>query len=480
MYFDFTTKQGTTLLRYGIAPDLSDEEIILQEIKAWRLSQKRKLMLTGMAYDRGDHDILKRHRTAIGQDGKLKELSNLPNNRTINNQYHKLVLQKTNYLVGQPLTFTTQNEALYDHLMAIFDRRFHRTLNRLAEDSLNCGLGWLYVGVDDRGELVLRRIKPSEIIAGWRDDEKTELDYVIRVYTQERRTRQSVEAVEKIEVYDEGVVRYFELVDGRLKPAAPYETPYLKIEDTSLAWPEIPFIPWRSNAQEIPLIKRVKSLQDGLNQLISDFQNALQEDARNTILIIHNYDGQDLGEFRQNLATYGAVKVSEDGDVSTLEVKVDAGNYEAILKILKQAIIENGAGFDSKDDRMLGNPNQMNIQSMYSEIDLDANAMETEFQASFDQLLGFIASYLSFTGQAVFDPSTVDVIFNRDVLINESEAIQNIVSSQGILSRKTLIAQHPWIDDPQGEIERLRQEQTENRDFYDPFASLLGSRSLEE
>lgn len=29
-------------------------------------------------------------------------------------------------------------------------------------------------------------------------------------------------------------------------------------------------------------------------------------------------------------------------------------------------------GFDAKDDRLSGNPNQMNIQSMYSDIDTDA------------------------------------------------------------------------------------------------------------
>ena len=41
-------------------------------------------------------------------------------------------------------------------------------------------------------------------------------------------------------------------------------------------------------------------------------------------------------------------------------------------------------GYDAKDDRIIvGNPNQMNIQSMYSDIDLDANGIETEFQAAF-------------------------------------------------------------------------------------------------
>ena len=35
-----------------------------------------------------------------------------------------------------------------------------------------------------------------------------------------------------------------------------------------------------------------------------------------------------------------------------------------------------------KSDKLQGNVNQMNIQSMYSDIDLDATALEREFKAS--------------------------------------------------------------------------------------------------
>ena len=43
---------------------------------------------------------------------------------------------------------------------------------------------------------------------------------------------------------------------------------------------------------------------------MSSFADGMEENASgNTILIIKNYDGQDLGTFRQNLAAYKAVKV---------------------------------------------------------------------------------------------------------------------------------------------------------------------------
>ena len=197
--------------------------------------------------------------------------------------------------------------------------------------------------------------------------------------------------------------------------------------------------------------------------------NNMQEDSRNTILVIKNYDGENLGEFRRNLATYGAVKVREEGEVSSLQVEVNAGNYDAIVKLLKQTIIENGAGFDSKADTLGNNPNQLNIRSMYSEIDLEANDFETEFQASFEELLWFVANHLKNTGQGDFLNEKVEVVLNRDILVNESQAITDIKNSVGIISEETILAQHPWVTDVQAEQEKLKKERSEKMEDYGGF-----------
>ena len=88
-----------------------------------------------------------------------------------------------------------------------------------------------------------------------------------------------------------------------------------------------------------------------------------------------------------------------EGGVDTLQIEVNAENYKVLLSLLKDAIIENARGYDAKDDRMSGNPNQMNIQSMYSDIDLDANGIEMEFQASMEELLWFVNQHLANTRQ---------------------------------------------------------------------------------
>ncbi|MBR5588815.1 MAG: phage portal protein, partial [Phascolarctobacterium sp.] len=177
-----------------------------------------------------------------------------------------------------------------------------------------------------------------------------------------------------------------------------------------------------------------------------------------------------LGEFRRNLSTYRAVKIKTvdgaDGGVDELKVEVNAANYETVLKLLKKAIVENAMGYDAKDDRIGGNANTMNIRSMYSDIDLDANDMETEYQAAFVQLLELVNAYLQSTGNKDYSNKQVTITFNRDMIFNDTEIISNLASLGVKVSNETLIGQLPFIDDVQKELDRIKDEQAENMDLY--------------
>lgn len=456
---------------------VTDEQFIVNEINQFKDSKKRTGMLDGEKYYMGIHDILLRRRTVIGEDGLLEEVKNLPNNRIVDNQYKKMVDQKNNYLLGQPITIQCENEQYTKLLKQVFNKRFQRLMKSVGEDSLNCGIGWLFVYYDENGEITFKKLKPFEVIPLWADSEHTKLDGAIRIYEIVKYEGKKEKVIEKVEVYDDEGIHYFELSGGSLKPDEPYFQTYFTVTDADEVekgynWTKIPLIPWKYNNKEIPLIKMVKTLQDGLNTIESNFQNAMEEDTRNTILVLVNYDGQNLGEFRRNLAQYGAVKVKTvdgaNGDLKTLQVEVNSENYKAILEIFKKAIIENAMGYDAKDDRLAGNPNQMNIQSMYSDIDLDANNMETEYQASFEELLWFVNCYFANSGLGDFENEEVEIIFNRDILISESEVIDNVNKSQD-LSLETRLAMHPWVDDVQAEMDRINKEREENMEQYGAF-----------
>lgn len=473
------TKRINNLITEGSKNVLTDKGFLELEIAKWKTSPIRKAMITGEKYYSGEHDILKRKRTVIGQDGLLQEVENIPNNRIVDNQYSKMVDQKVNYLFGKAITIDTKNKAYQEALKAVFDKKFHRTIKNLGEDCLNGGIAWLHLYYNDNSELCFKKFEPYEILPFWSDAEHTILDFAVRLYEVDAYEGNKQTIIEKVEIYStKGIERYV-LSNGSL--ISDIENPSsnhvmiedLKGEKQGFNWTKIPLIPFKYNNKETPLIMRVKSLQDGINQMLSDFENNMQEDSRNTILVIKNLDGTNLAEFRHNLSTYGAVKVrtidGADGGVDTLTVEVNAENYKAILELFKKALIENARGYDAKDDRMSGSPNQMNIQSMYSDIDLDANGIETEFQASFEELLWFINVHLANTGVGSFEGVDVDIIFNRDILINESESIDNCQKSVGILSNKTIIAQHPWISDVDKELEQLQEDNQAAIEQYGSF-----------
>jgi len=488
-FVDSLTLRVSNFILEGAKSRMTDREFLEKEIAAWKNSPQRIMQIKGSLYYDGEHDILKRKRTMIGENGQLEVVENLPNNRIIDNQYAKMVNQKANYLFGQPFVISGENEQYIELLNKVFSKKFMRTLKNAGKAAYNGGIAWLYPYYTEEGKFAFRLFPAYEIKPYWKDNEHTMLDFFIRLYLVIGYEGTTPKLIEKVEVYDLDGVHRFILDGGKLVPDIvnneTADVPHVTVTDAQgnvqgFNWSRVPLIPLKANEQEIPLLKRVKSLQDGINVMLSDFENNMQEDARNTILVLKNYDGQNLGEFRKNLATYGAVKVRYDGDtkggVETLEITVNADNYKAIVEIFKKALIENAMGYDAKDDRLSGNPNQMNIQSMYSDIDIDANDTEAEAQAAFEDIFWFINCHFANTGQGDFEGEEVTVEFNRDMLMNESEAIDNCTKSQGLLSDETVISMHPWVDDVQAELDRLekqkKKEQEEAALQYDPFGQM--------
>ena len=441
----------------------SDFRYLEKVLRKWLESPIRQEQLLGEKYYMGDQDILRREKKVIGADGSLITLDNVANNKLVDNQYRKLVDQKTNYTLGKPITIATGKDEYLSLLSKVFSKDMNRKLRVLAQYAVDGGIAWLYPYYDEESNFQVAIFPSYEICPVWKDKMHTKLEYAMRYYSEEVFTDNGgTEIVYHVDLFTTNGITHFRYQGGMLIPEENPHSDYMYVGDRGFNWMRLPIIPFKYNSMEIPLIRNVKSLQDALNEVLSDFQNNMQEDPRTTILVLKNYDGTNIPEFRQNLATYGVIKVTTvdgvQGGVETLNVEVNAQNYQAILMQLKRAIIENGRGFDAKEERMDGDPNQMNIESMYTDIDLDVNAMETEFQAGFEELKWFIDQYLIHTGNPDYSEENVEFVFNRDIFINEDAKIDNCVKSVGIISNKTIIARHPWVTDLEHELAQIEED----------------------
>ena len=464
---------------------ITDLRFIELELKEWKDGEERKAQLDAERYYRGDQDIYKKERNLFDKKGNKIPLNHLPNNKVVNNQYRRMVDQITNFEMGQPITFdtdlsTTTGKQFAKLLGKIFGPQVLRTLKKLARQAVNGGIAWLYVWPDEENQTLGFSFFPaSEVKPEWRDSEHSELDCAVHYYmVQEYDNDGNKKSREHVEIFDGNGIHRYIYEDGSLKPDGDTPVvPYLqvKIGDVFIPynWTRCPLIPFRRSDLEQTLLSLCKDLVDALNLMLSVLLDALQDNASGVRLVIKNYDGTNWDKFIHNMAATNIIPIrttdGADGGVETLEITVTIENYKFILDALKKAIIENCGGFDAKDDRLGSNPNQMNIESMYADIEITANDLESEFAASFEQVMWFVKQYLKQTGKGDFENEEANVIFNRDMMVNEGEVIENCQKSVGIISNETIRKQHPWPDDAAKEEERIKNEQDEAMQQADAY-----------
>ncbi|MGD9678417.1 MAG: phage portal protein [Vulcanibacillus sp.] len=470
-------KEIFKIIESGSKSAMTLDQIIKTELDDWLASEDRQWMLVGQDYYKGDNDILNRIRTVIGEDGESEEVQNLSNNKLMHSFVRKLVDQKIGYLLSKPLSIQTKNKTYGELLQDFFNKSFLRLLKNLGKESINKGRAWLFVYYDENGKLSFKIIPSEEIIPLWRDAAHTVLDAIIRVYEIEAYLGNEKKIITKIEFWDTDGIRRYELYEGKLIPdveLGEFSGHFSIIknnQEQQMNWERIPFICFKYNDEEISLIKFVKSLVDDYDIKKSDNSNNL-EDLPNSIYVVKNYDGTNLGEFRKNMSVYRAVKVTDEGGVDTLNLEIDTEAFKTHMEMNRKDIYEFGRGIDTQSDKFGNSPSGIALKFLYADLDMDANIIETEYQASLEQLLWFIDQHLANSGAGDFSNETVEFIFNRDVVINETDTITNAKNSIGIISDETIVANHPWVINTNEELERIEKQRKKDQERFKNYPGL--------
>ena len=439
----------TDTLSLGNPLEWGDQEFTWLEgrISEWLDSDIRNLQIDGYAYYHGEQEIYNKTRTAIGADGDSSTLTNLPNHQICNNLTAYAIDQKSNYMFSKPTDISSDNDAYLNKLKLIFDEIFQRSFKQLGKDTIIGGVGWEYPTIKNN-KLTFRTIKSYEILPFWKDEEKTEVEFAVRYYEYYTTT---AEKRRMVDIFTESGIFHYKWTGKLIPDEVPVE-PYIKLkyldEQSKViyiprSWGKVPLIPFRVNPSMTPFLSRVKCLQDAINELMSQHEDNLSEDARNTILIVTNYDGTDLNSFRKNLSEIGVVKVTTvdgvEGGVQALKVDVDSSSYEIVLKQLNKAFFLNARCFDPDSDLMSSRPNETNILQLYSSINLDANDIESEVKASFKSLKYFIDEWFMAKGYGDFSDDNFEISLNRDIIIDESSRVDMMVKLAPYVSKHTFL-----------------------------------------
>lgn len=474
-----------TIIEAGKMSEMDLQAIIQNEISEWESSEERNLMLVGERYYLNKPDILKRVRKAVGESGALEPVANLANNKLTTPFTRTLVNQKVNHLLAKPMSYKTENKDYQEKLKEYFKKDFLRKLQNLGIGSINKGKSWLHPYYDDNGKLSFMIIPAQQCIPIWKDAAHTELRAMIYYYVVETFEGANKKDVTRVEWWDTtGVKRYVQdggklIADVELGDESPHVfTVNSKGEKVGFTWEKVPFVCFKYNSDELPLIAFIKSLVDDYDYRKSDNSNNL-EDLPNSIYEVSGYDATMAEEFRKNISTYRVVFTKEKGGVSTINLEMDTESYKVHQEQNRKDIFTVGGGVDIQSENFLSSKSGEAMRNNYAGLDLDCNIMETEFQASLEQLLWFINVDLKNKGEGDFFNEEVDFIFNRDSMINESQVIQDIRNSVGLLPDEFLISQHPWVKDVKEVMDMIKAEKTE-REKEPPYNFLIQEQQTED
>lgn len=429
-----------------------NEARIVNLIYDFNNSPQRKWMLDGARYFEVENDIKGRIQ---GLNSKWKA-----NNKLAHAKYHNMVDEKVSYLLSRPYSLDgDENSSYLKSVKEILGKRFQYNLASLGYEASNKGIAWLQVYIDQQGKFKTMLIPSEQCVPLWKDNSHEELEAMIRVYKTEVWKGNSREKITNVEVWTERDVKYYKLESQVLIPYSNLNhgdngpVAHYQKNGTWTSWGVVPFIPFKNNRFEICDLKFVKSLLDAYDMTRSEAANYVEE-VKNLIFILKGYGGADLDEFMSDLLKYRAVKTDEDGAVETLTPEMDITALQEHYDQLKRDIIEDGQSINKDLDKFGSAPSGVALKFMYAALDLKCNALEVEFKLGFEKLLHFINLYLN-ESQNVSETTDIEIVFNRDMEINETEVIQNCKNSVGIVSDKTIITNHPWIKDVEAELKEL-------------------------
>lgn len=437
---------------------MSLAQIVTEEISEFKASPEYQIMVEAEWYYRNRSDV----------QNKQNDLKNRSNTRIEHPVLRKLIKQKADYLLSKPFSVVTEDTRYGEALGKIFDNTFRKKIKSLGLGAVKSGIAYIQPYFDD-GKIKFMRMPSTEIKPLWADAERSKMDAFIRFYDQIVYEGTRKTTITRAEFWFSGGVKYF-VKDSRSAPAFAVDRthgtkendwtePHFMIGDKAYNF-ETPPIAWlRYNEEELPLFYFLKELIDDMNWQTSVTADALRDVAK-FIYVLRNYGGQDLDEFVRDLREALAIKVDGDGGVDKLAADLNIDAVMAFLDKNRRDLYDYGNGVDTKDPD-LGNASGTAINFRYMDLDNDCASLASELQGTFQTLKLFIDAYLQATGQGDFTESEFSIQFNSDLPVNETDIINNVRNSDGIISKRTMLENHPWVEDVDEELEAIKKEKEE-------------------
>lgn len=396
-------------------------------------------------------------------------------NRIAYSFYPLLVDQKTAYMFTAPPIYDVKNDNLNTIILDTLGDAYEKKCKDLCVKATNGGVAWVHYWIDENNDFQWAVLPANEIIPIYNNRINTKLEGVLRVYAD---INDEGENITVYEYWNDKEVQVFSMRTGDdYETLSPY-TAFTMIDPSGVTlnvdtiphqMEKVPFIAFANNARHTTDLKRIKELIDVYDKTYSGFLNDL-EDVQEVIYVLTNYGGENLAEFLDGMKKYKAIQMDSTGPddrsgISTLTIDIPIEARKELLDITRKAIFDMGQGVDPQQQGLDGTSGEA-MKFLYTLLELKAGMMETEFQLGFNELIRAICSAHG------SNDVTITQTWTRTSVKNDGDLVDMCSKSMGVVSKRTILAHHPFVEDVNEEMKQIETEEAQNNtDMYDDWHS---------
>lgn len=426
-----------------------------------------------LRYYLGDNDIMYRK-----PKDKCEEPLRNADNRIAFNFHSLLVDQKASYMFTAPPLFDTKDDTLNEIVAATLGDGYAKKCKDLCVDASNAGVGWLHYWIDEKKGFCYGVIPSVQLRPVYSLRLEKELEAVLRTY------RMVDDNGDEWQIYEIWNDKECQAYRKRAEMFQPFDMfSYINLD--GMAEPTntfrhdfgaVPFIPFPNNNVCTGDLDKIKNLIDSYDKTYSGFVDDL-EDIQQVVFVLTNYGGADLKQFLSDLKYYKTIQVESAGSedksgVSTLTIDIPVEARDKLLDITRKAIFDMGQGIDPQQQGF-DNTSGEAMKFLYSLLELKAGLMETEFRSGFGELVRAIGRYYG------KEPEQIVQTWTRTSIRNDAELVDMCQKSVGVISTKTILKNHPFVENAEDEEKELAAEKEKAANDADIYRNAFNQQGGE-
>lgn len=369
-----------------------------------------------------------------------------PNNKTATPYAEYITTLLTGYFIGKPVTYETGDATLSEYLGELTRRNKDTSHNqRLAKTASIYGVAYELLYMDQNKQVKYTALSPETVIPIFSNSIERNLDYAIRYY----KTKDiiSLETVTYVSLYTPTTVQEYRLDNAG----------YTLLSTSDHYFNQVPINIYYNNEDATGDFEKVIPLIDAYDIAISDTSN-FREELNDSYLVFKNTNLETEDVLSMKASRIICIEDAEDNksaDIMWLNKDTNDSENENHKRRLDEDIkkfsyvsdLENAKSHTTATSAKIG---LMGIEQVCSD-------KESHFREGLMRRFAMVGNVERLKGYD-FNTDSINITFVRNIPIDLTVIADTVVKLAPFVSRESLLAQIPFINDISLEIERKEKE----------------------